>query len=150
MNLLLYDIDNTGSTPHIVENQLLYVVSDKNKIKEEAGKVGVHGMGLKQLLVKITSAESVEVGGGISALTQRNGENGDKHFEITGVNPYNTGNSDSIKNVQTRNLDSISDSSFTFPSDLMPTTNYLAINIPGVNFDAFDFSKPIKDGTLAK
>jgi len=139
-NLLLYDIDNTGSTPHIVENQLLYVVSDKNKIKEEAGKLGVHGMGLKQLLVKITSAESVEVGGGISALTQRNGENGDKHFEITGVNPYNTGNSDSIKNVQTRNLDSISDSSFTFPSDLMPTTNYLAINIPGVNFDAFDFA----------
>lgn len=143
-NLLLYDINNTGSTSHIVENQLLYVVSDKNKIKEEAGKLGVHGMGVKQLITKITTSDSVEIGGGISALTQRNGENDDKHFEIIGVNPYNTGNSESLKNVKTRNLDSISESTFTFPIDLVPTTNYLAINIPGVNFDAFDFSSEDK------
>lgn len=143
-NLLIYDINNTGTTPYIVANQLLYVVGDDERVFDEAGKLGVHGMGLKQLIAKITTKDSISDNGGISVLTQRNGENDDKHFQITGVNPWITKTADSVKNIVQLNLNSVSESSIPFVEGLIPTENYLALSIPGVNMDAFDFESKDK------
>ena len=142
--LTIYDIDNTGSTPNIVTGQLLYVVGDENRDKNESGKLGVHGVGLDQFIAKITSEDSITNNGGINVLTHRVGENDDKHFQMTGANPWLYGNDSAIAGIEMKNLDSVDESEIDFVDGLIPTENYLAIEIPGVNFDTFDFASDSK------
>tara|TARA_B100000902_G_scaffold238965_1_gene226308 strand:- start:429 stop:2189 length:1761 start_codon:yes stop_codon:yes gene_type:complete len=139
-NLTLYDINNTGSTPDIVTGQLLYVVGEENRNADEAGKLGVHGVGLDQFIAKITTQQSIDNGGGIKVLTHRHNTNGNGHFQLTGANPWRYGSDDSTVDVDMRTLDLVGESEIDFVDGLEPTENYLAIEIPGVNFDTFDFS----------
>ncbi len=136
--LLLYDIDNTGTTKEIVHNQLLYAVDDDKRNKAEGGKVGVFGLGYKQFFTKVVPViEEIDNNGGISVLTHRVGENNDKCYSLEGVNP---GNED-ISNVKCADLNSVGESNLEFEDDLVPTENFLAIKIPGINYDGvFDFS----------
>jgi len=134
-SLRLYDINNTGTTPYIVNNQLLYVVGSVKRILHEVGKLGVHGVGLKQLIAKITTQDSIEKNGGITVLTHRVDEIDNKHYELSGVNIWDT---NTKPNKSERYLDSVEDSKFPFVSGLEPTENYLAIDIPGINIGIFE------------
>ena len=116
--LLLYDIDNTGTTKEIVHNQLLYAVDDDKRNKAEGGKVGVFGLGYKQFFTKVVPViEEIDNNGGISVLTHRVGENNDKCYYLEGVNP---GNQD-ISNVKCADLNSVCEYNLEFEDDLVPT-----------------------------
>lgn len=144
-----WDVSNTGTTREILGSQIMYKVHKRDRIQEEAGKLGIHNMGIRQLLSNHLVEDNFDVDG-VTFITQQNGEEDDKIFISKKFNPYN--NQPDLIRKHGKYVNDFSELGIDFPKDIHPTQNFLYFgygevmpeDIIGVDSDR-DFLEPIAD-----
>ena len=128
----IYDINNTGTTPEVLVNQVLYVVNSKNRVDNEGGVLSVHGQGWDRFFGKMIGPKAYSNGQGITAITQREGSNNNQIFAVNGFNPYDYGTDNAIKKHFQENYNHMDEIGLDFEDGYKPYKNFLYLNIPNV------------------
>lgn len=117
-----WDVCNTGTTYKMLGSQVMRKVHKRDRIKEEAGKLGVHNMGIRQLLSNHLTEDNL-VSDGVTFITQQNGEANDKIFVSKKFNPYDIDKK--VIEKHGKYVDDFSELGIDFPPEVHPTQNFL-------------------------
>ena len=131
--VIIYDINNTGTTKEVLTHQVLYIQSDDLRVLEEGGELSVHGVGFDQYFANLLEKDAYSDGKvGITAATQRVGVDGDKVFVQENFDPYDYGTDDGENRLHQYQVDSVDDTDLKFVDGYKPENNFLYLDIPNV------------------